>query len=254
MAKEDPAQREARLQRMRECSAASRARKRAESSEADKDAQREYDRNRKKEHVAKETRAQREVRLQKRRDYRSQSLYGEPAPEKRPPRSKNELLDYDLAKKERQRANETPEHREARLEKKRENSAARRANKTTTTSLKVKDAQRDRMVAFRAKRTSDQVQQDREAARVGMAKLRESLADKLDEGKGERRGKNHHDFTCKVRKYRLQVAKGIDPGPEELMDNGEPIYCHFCDRDPSLPVVGKGRCPCFSCAKLFGRA
>ena len=92
-----------------------------------------------------------------------------------------------------------------------------------------------------------------------MEKLRQSQGERRSErGKlpahpshtavEERRSKNHHDFNCKVRSYRQQVAKGIYPGPEELMPCGKPIYCHTCDQNLQLPLVGEGRCPCHDCA------
>ena len=62
----------------------------------------------------------------------------------------------------------------------------------------------------------------------------------------------HSDF-CKVRIWRLLVAEGADAGPEPLMTNGKPEYCHLCDQDLKVPLAGKGRCPCYNCAVLFGK-
>ena len=90
------------------------------------------------------------------------------------PRKGAHKLEYDRMQKRAQRANETPQEREARLEKMRQYSAERRANKAMkTSSAKVREATKKRVADFRAERTNEQIQQDRDAAREGMARLAE---------------------------------------------------------------------------------
>ena len=170
------------------------------------------------------------------------------------------------------RANESAEQREARLQKMREYSASRRANKAARAkeaavypeiprvgSAKEREKTRKRVAAIRANRTEEQVQHDREVSRKGMAKLKERRSLRTDDEKVNdyygaiyRRAARNHLSGCKVRKYRLAVASGDDPGPEPLY-NGRPEYCHDCDQDLDLPVAGEGRCPCYYCAELFDK-
>ena len=50
------------------------------------------------------------------------------------------------------------------------------------------------------------------------------------------------------------VARGEDPGPEPTWADGKTLsYCCHCDSDLTLPLAGNGRCPCFHCAKMFGK-
>ena len=183
------------------------------------------------------------------------------------------MKEWDRNRKKEDRANETAQQREARLQKMREYSASRRANKAARAkeaavypeiprvgSAKEREKTRKRVAAIRAKRTDEQVQHDREVSRKGMAKLKERRTLRTDEEEVEeryaaiyRRAARNHQSGCKVRKYRLAVAKGDDPGPEELMPCGKPIYCHDCDQDLDLPVAGEGRCPCYNCAVLFDK-
>ena len=171
------------------------------------------------------------------------------------------------------RANESAEQREALLQKMREYSASRRANKAERAkeaavypeiprvgSAKEREKTRKRVAAIRAKRTDKQVQHDREVSRKCMAKLKERRSELTDEEKVDnhhaaiyRRAARNHLSDCKVRKYRLAVANGDDPGPEELQPCGKPIYCLTCDQDLDLPVAGRGRCPCYHCALLFDK-
>ena len=168
-------------------------------------------------------------------------------------------MEYDKKYRKAQLANETPEERGARLEKMRQYSAERRANKEMKTSAKVKEATNKRIAEFRSRRTPEQLEQDRQAAREGMAKHREHLKS-LDgiQAKGifsptfGIRSPDYHLLNCNVRKWRLEVAKkGADAGPEPLLPNGKPEYCHKCDQDIKVPLAGKGRCPCYDCAALF---
>ena len=66
------------------------------------------------------------------------------------------------------------------------------------------------------------------------------------------RGPDPH-LKCKVRMWRLEVAQkgAAAAGPEPLLMNGKPEYCHQCDQDLKVPVAGGGRCPCRKCAILF---
>ena len=138
-----------------------------------------------------------------------------------------------MAKKQKERlSRETPEERESRLQKMREYSASRRANKANNTSSEEREATRERVAAFRARRTPEEVQHDREKAKEGMKKMYERRSDYTDEewaeicrnkkeiiGGGERRGKHHHDRTCPVRMWRLKVAAGTEAGPEPMYTN-----------------------------------
>ena len=138
----------------------------------------------------------------------------------------------------------------------RQYSAERRANREMKTPAKVKEATKERMAAFRSKRTPEQIQQDRQAAKEGMANLKECRTNNLEEKPHEAYFSRTPDYhlNCKVRKWRLEVAKeGTDPGPEPLSNNGEPEYCHICDQDLKVPLAGKGRCPCHKCAVLLNK-
>ena len=152
-AKETPEERESRLQSRRDY----RARKVREASSEERIAQREDERRRKNEQRARireaETSQERDARLQKRREYLAK-FYGEPVAEKRKQRTADELREYERKQKRDQRARETPEERERRLQKMRDYSASRRANKTATISAKVKDATRQRVAALKASRTA----------------------------------------------------------------------------------------------------
>ena len=246
--RETPQEREARLQKARDYKQAAKAKKSQEVLNAEKEARREYERNRKQDQRAKETHEDKEVRLLKKRESWANSKPKGPSVSANDPRKGAHKLEYDRMQKRAQRANETSQEREARLEKMRQYSAERRANKAMKTSTKVLEATKKRVADFRAGRTNEQIQQDRDAAREGMARLAE----------GHRkvpyveRGPDYH-LQCKVRKWRLEVAKkgAAAAGPEPLLMNGKPEYCHQCDQDLKVPVAGRGRCPCRECAILF---
>ena len=243
------------MQKARDYKHAVKNQKSLEVLDAEREARRENERNRKREQRARaaapggETYEEKEARLLKRREERAGSLHKETPGPKSDPRKGAQKLEYNRNRNKAQRANETPEAREARLEKMRQYSAERRANKAMKTSAKVKEATKERMAAFRAKRTPEHIQQDREAAREGMARLAE----------GHRKvpyieRAPHYHVDCRVRKWRLEVAKnGADAGPEPLLTNGKPEYCHQCDQDLKVPLAGRGRCPCRECALLFKR-
>ena len=232
-----------------------RSLKSQEVLDAECEARRERERNRKREQRARaagptgETYEDKEARLLKRREERAGSLHQQTPEQKSDPRKGAHKLEYNRNRNKVQRANETPEAREARLEKMRQYSAERRATKTMKTSSKVTEATKERMAAFRAKRTPEQIQHDREAAREGMARLAEGHRKMAYVERAP-----HYHVDCRVRKWRLEVAeKGAAAGPEPLLTNGKPEYCHQCDQDLKVPVAGKGRCPCRECAVLFGK-
>ena len=226
--------REATLQRMREYSASRRA----------SASQREFEKNQKKEKRANESSQERKARLQKAREYKA-----------RMKRMNEDYITKDRNQKRIQRANETPAEREVRLQNKRDDSASRRANKTTTTSAKVKEATRQRAADIRSKRSEEEVKQDNLAAKERMRELRNR--DGFDGRQKKRyfaqfRGDPHSEHVCKLKKWRLQVARGEDAGPEPTFAGGKPLYCHRCDQDLKVPLAGVGRCPCYDCAKLLG--
>ena len=255
--RETPEEQETRLQKARDFKQAMKNNNPPEVLEAKKEARREYERTWKREQRARETKEEKEARLQKRREVRAQSLHKEPPPPKNDPRRGAQKLEYDRSQKRAQRANETSQEREARLEKMRQYSAERRANKMVTTSAKVKEATRVRVAAHRASRTDAQVEQDRAAAKARMDNLRKNRTeeDKTLAYIARYHGPSkHNEANCKVRKWRLLVASGADAGPEPLFPNGMPEDCHQCDQDLKVPPAGKGRCDCYQCAKLFGKA
>ena len=256
--RESQEEREARLQRARDYKHKVKSQ---EVLDAEKDARRKYERNKKREQRARETKEEKDARLQKIREYRAGSFPKE-QPKQAPisntdPRKGARKLEYDRNQKRLQRANETPEQREARLEKMRQYSAERRANKEMKTSAKVKKATKERMDAFRAKRSPEEIEQDKAAAKERMDNFR---SNRTDEDKtlawiARNTGPKKHDVAnCKVRKWRLLKARGGD-APEPLMENGtgRVEYCHHCDQDLSVPLAGKGRCPCRDCAVLFDK-
>ena len=92
--------------------------------------------------------------------------------------------EWDKTRKRAERAAETDEQREARLQKMREYNARKKANKGIETadeaftevprvgSAKEREKTRKRVAAYRANRTTEQVAHDREVSKKGMDKLR----------------------------------------------------------------------------------
>ena len=119
---------------------------------------------------------------------------------------------------------------------------------------KVREATRERVAAIRAKKTDEQIRQENEAAKLRMRELRARRTDwRGTKAQGPQSHTEFHtEFNCKVKKWRLMIAMGEDAGPEHMMANGKPEYCHHCDQDLKVPLAGKGRCPCYHCAVLFG--
>ena len=237
---------------------------------------REKERNRKRKERANETKEQRNARLLKAREnsasrrakiacsHEEKLAHNKCEAERRKaqwkyetPEVKEAILQNMREQKKIDREYETTAQREVRLQKMREYSASRRADKKVKETDKERQATKERMAAFRANRPIEKVIQDQEKAREGMAKLRESRSDpnyEVKDYKERRKSKNHHDFNCEVRKWRLKVAKGEGAGPEPLLTNGKPKYCHDCDQDLKVPLAGVGRCDCLDCAKMFGKA
>ena len=273
---------------------------------------REYERIRKQEQRLNETPEQREARLQKMRDYSAKRRGSDETPEQREARLKkmkeyiaakredkkkqqtndgkdalevkkknipySYTREYDKMKKREQRANETPEQRESRLQKMREYNDSRKAAKGTQDedddwkeeegcwdpyikrvgTAREREKTRERVAAIRARRTPEQVEHDREVSRMGMAKMRgrRSKDEKLEaeEAAFYRKHMRDHDRTCRIYRYRMTVARGEDPGPEPRFTNGELAYCCQCDTDPTVPMSGNGRCPCYHCWKYHGKA
>ena len=273
-ARESPIMREERLKRNREQMAAARG----FETQAESQARQQKDKERRAVARRNEAQAVREERLKKDReqkaDVRERVLLPKEAKKSEwtlaKERGGSAFREFEGNKQKERLSRETPEQREVRLQKMREYSASRRANKTIKISFKVREATRERVAALRAKRTPEEVQLDRERAREGIARMNERRSAYTDEEweafrkeqwkkqgpLGERRGKHHHDHTCDVRMWRLKVAAGTEAGPEPLNPNGKPRYCHHCDHDQELPLAGEGRCwkkGCYSCAVLFGR-
>ena len=76
--------------------------------------------------------------------------------------------EYERNQKRAQRARETPEQRELRLQKAREYKATHKRKSTS----KEREATRERVAHIRANWTDEQVAQDREATRQRMANMR----------------------------------------------------------------------------------
>ena len=160
------------LQMAEDYKQAVKSKKSQEVLDAEREARREYERNRKRDQRARETKEEKEARLLKRREVRAKSLHKEPREHNIDQIKGACKLEYDRNLKRAQRANETPHNREARLEKMRQYSAERRANNPMKTSAKVKEATRERVAAYRSKRTLQQIQRDRESAKERMGNLR----------------------------------------------------------------------------------
>ena len=124
-------------------------------------------------------------------------------------------------------------------------------------TVREREKTRERVAAIRARRTQEQLEHDREVSRRGMAKLRERRTkDEKTEAEDRalaRKSIRDHDRTCKIYRYRMMVARGEDPGPEPRLTNGKLAYCCKCDRDPTVPMAGNGRCSCYYCAKYHGK-
>ena len=129
------------MQKKREDSARRRAAFKSNATDQQREAQREYERNRKKEQLANETPEQRQVRLEKMREYRART---------------NPI------------ARETPQQREQRLEKAREYKVTYKRKSTS----KEREASRERMAAIRANWSEERIAKEREAARQRMANVR----------------------------------------------------------------------------------
>ena len=169
-AKETQEHREIRLQKMREYMANRRAKMESRATHEDIEAKRKYERERKKKQRARETPEQREARLQRYRDYNrnratdtlkveqsydAQNL--EKGSQDRPTsRSVQDLLEYDRKRKSAQRAMETPEQREERLQKMREYKANRRAKMTDEEFEAERKYEREKKKEQRARETPEQ--------------------------------------------------------------------------------------------------
>ena len=126
----------------------------------------EYERIKKKQQRANETPQQREVRLQKMKEYQARITEEYNAsissPEKCRERSKYSYTrEYDMKQKRIQRERETPEQREDRLQKAREYKETYKPK----AGPKEKEASKLRVAAWRADRSQEQIDKDREAAR-----------------------------------------------------------------------------------------
>ena len=216
-------------------------------AEASYQQQKEHEAKLKKEQRAKETAAQREARLQKMKDYRARiksesGIQGNPATPADTWLANKRA--HDREQKRAQRALETPEEKEARLQKARDYKASRKAESTP----REKERTRERVAAYRAKRTDEEKKQDNEAAKLGMEKVRSNrMMSKVWPCP------KRHDEHCRVRKWRLLIAQGADAGPEPTMPNGRGEPCHRCDQDLAVPLAGDGRCPCYDCAVLHNK-
>ena len=222
-AKETQEHREARLQKMREYGAIRRAKIRSKATNEQLEAERKYEREKKREQRARETPEQREARLQRYRDYNrnratnplkveqpyddstcsdssgltfsttcenkkiAQSL--EKGSQDRPASILvQDLLEYDRERKRAQRAMETPEQREERLQKAREyKKRAQRAMETPEQRgerlQKAREYKRrvtrERVRALRAKRTEEEKRQDRLKAKERMNMMRAARRAKI---------------------------------------------------------------------------
>ena len=244
-ARETSKEREVRLCKKREDSARRRSTFKTDASDKAREAQREYERNKKKEQRARESSEQREARLQKMRAYQ-EGKRREMGCEKKAPQIQNlhDLHKYEREQKRAQRERETAEQKEKRLQKAREYKATYKAKSTPEEREKT----RERVAAHRAKRTDEEKKRDNEAAKLRMARLKSNRSAPHWNGDTE-----SHDENCRVRKWRLLMAQGTDAGPEPMLTDKKGFSCHICDQDPDLPLAGIGRCPCYDCAVLHGK-
>ena len=163
----------------------------------EKEAQREYERNKKKQQRAIETPQQREARLQKMRDYRAE-VFGstERGRDKSPANCYSR--EYDRNQKRIQRERETSQQREERLQSAREYMSTYKHKATP----KEKEAIRQKMAVSRANRTEEQVAKDREAARQRMAKVRSRMTvDERNEEKDKKRERRMGEPNWRSQEY-----------------------------------------------------
>ena len=111
--------RESRHQKKRDDEGLRRATLKSNATPRDIEAQREYQRNKKKKQLANETPQQREARLQRMRDYRARSSSTKGRRDKSTP-AVSYTREYDRNQRRIQRERETPQQREERLQKARE--------------------------------------------------------------------------------------------------------------------------------------
>ena len=176
--------RETLLQKKRDDSARRRSNFNANATDQEREAQREYERNKKRQQRANETLEQREDRLQKMKEYKARINSTEDGMNKRVSNKFCYTREYDRIQRSIQRERETPEQREERLQKAREYKTTYKPKAT----VKEKDAKREYMAAMRANRTEEQIAQDREAARQRMANVRSRMTvDERNEEKDKQR-------------------------------------------------------------------
>ena len=228
------------MQKKREDSARRRAAFKSNATDQQREAQREYERNRKKEQLANETPEQRQARLEKMREYKART---------------NPL------------ARETPQQREQRLEKAREYKVTYKRKSTS----KEREASRERMAAIRANWSEERIAKDREAARQRMANVRSrrTVDEQNEEREKQRKRPNwrHRQFD-KVqeeaqadREYKIASGKwklveipgigrnleAIDPENLEWdCPSGPNCRCHIVMNCPRCGeyYTGCGGCKC----------
>ena len=237
-ASETPQQREARLQKMREYSARSHSTFKLNATAEEKQAHKEYERVKKKQQRANETPQQREVRLQKMKEYEGRITEeynaSTSSTEKCKERSKYSYTkEYDMKQKRIQRERETPEQREERLQKAREY----KETYTPKAGPKEKEASKLRVAAWRADRSQEQIDKDREAAREGMVKVRgRKTVDERNEEKDKQRLRRMGEPNWRIREGRRNGDKAGEEWDCKLASGkwrqGEKYYGHLEAIDP----------------------
>ena len=158
------------MQKKRDDNARRRCNFNSNATAQEKEAQREYERNKKRQQRASETPQQREVRLRKMREYKARLSTTEEGTEKTASKFCY-TSEYDRIQRKIQRERETSEQREERLLKAREYKETYKPKATP----KQKEAKREQMAASRANRSEEQIAKDREAARQRMANVRSRI-------------------------------------------------------------------------------
>ena len=197
------------MQKKRDDSARRRAAFKSNATDEQREAQRVYERNKKKHQLANETPEQRQARLQKMREYRARTNPAEGS--------------TDAQKVKSIPARETPQKREERLQKAREYKATYKRKSTS----KEREAARERMAAIRAKRSEEQIAKDREAAKQRMANVRgRRTVDEYNEEREKQRKRPNwrHRQDDKVQEEaQAEKEYKIASGKWQLAENGRDL-------------------------------
>ena len=230
--------RESRLKKKRDDEALRRATFKSNATPREIEAQREYERNKKKKQLASETPEQREARLQRNRDYKARIRSTEGNRIKSP--AVSYTREYDRNQRRIQRERETLQQKEERLQKAREYKETYKPKATR----KEKDASRERMAAMRANWTDEQIANDREVARQRMANVRSrQTVDERNMEKDKQRERRMGEPTWRRKEYERWGEKAWEERELKLASGKWQVKENSYDLEATDPDSLEWHCP-----------